>query len=142
MSLITSVTQRFSPVSKAQRSLTSEPPQAVSLLQSGCSIPTPECCFWECHVSMVTVLNSLSAAGEHSVRDDGKLQCSFNGNIKPAQDAQLSFLRSLPPSPSVPPCKAVQKQEQAPCLEVPLIVQSSMENLNVCLSEQRQTKCP
>lgn len=87
MPLITSVTQRFSPTSEAQINLTSEPPEAVSLLQSGFSIPTPERCFWECRVSMVTVLNSLSAAGEHSVRDDGKLQCSFNGNIKPAQDA-------------------------------------------------------
>lgn len=142
MPLITSVTQRFSPTSEAQRSLTSEPPEAVSLLQSGFSIPTPERCFWECRVSMVTVLNSLSEAGAHSVRDDGKLQCSFNGNIKPAQDAVKLSKVSSPFSFRSPLHIAIQKQEQAPCLEVPLIVQSSMENLIIYLSEQRQNKCP
>ena len=70
------------------------------------------------------------------------MQYTFNRNIKPSQEAVKFSKRLFPISFPFPLGNAVEKQEQAPSLEVPLIVQFSMENLLICLSEQRQNQCP
>ena len=70
------------------------------------------------------------------------MQCTFNRNIKPSQEAVKFFKCLFPILFPFPLGNAVEKQEQAPSLEVPPIVQFSVENLLICLSEQRENQCP
>ena len=80
-------------------------------------------------------------SGKHRVLTTGSpgksVQCTFNRNIKPSQEAVKFSKHLFPLLFPWPLGNAVEKQEQAPSLEVPLIVQFSMENLIICQNKDK-----